>query len=73
MALRAYDLVKTFYSLLGGLLTCRNVFADDTSCFREIAVNVILPDAAIVRKLRPEQFTASIKNRPNAYCFGHPR
>jgi hypothetical protein len=55
-------LVKTFYLLLAIRLICSNVFAEDTNCLREIPVNVVLRDAAIVRKLRPEQFIASIKN-----------
>jgi hypothetical protein len=61
---QAYDLVQTFYLLLATLLICSKVFAKDTNCLREIPVNVVLPDAAIVRKLRPEQFTANIKNQP---------
>jgi len=47
----AYDSGKTFYLLLATLLICSNVFAQDTNCLREIPVNVVLPDAAIVRKL----------------------
>jgi len=66
MAPRACDLVKTFYLLLATLLICSNVFAEDPNCLREIPVNVVLPDAAIVRKLRPEQFIANIKNEPAA-------
>ena len=64
MAPRAYDLVKTFYLLLATLLICSNVFAEDPNCLREIPVNVVLPDAVIVRKLRPEQFIANIKSEP---------
>ena len=64
MASRAYDLVETFYLLLAILLIGSNVFAEDTNCLREIPVNVVLPDTAIVRKLRAEQFIANIKNEP---------
>jgi hypothetical protein len=61
-------LVKTFYLLLATLLICSNVFAKDTNGLREIPVNVVLPDAAIVRKLRPEQFIANIKNEPAPFA-----
>jgi hypothetical protein len=64
MAPRVYDLVQTFYLLLATLLICSTVFAEDTNCLREIPVNIVLPDAAIVRKLRLEQFLANIKNQP---------
>jgi hypothetical protein len=42
-------------------LCAHSCFADDSICVREIPVNVVLPDASLVRNLGKEQFAAKLK------------